>query len=164
MSKVKIFILLLLASLVLLGFTIPALMYFDIKEGRTEPIIYPNKTIRSWQKKANKMIILYKTDSINAGSKDDKQLIINDKKEIDSWLDLISSEPRATDDINYCNCTGNPWLKLYYDDKYIATISIHLCTSIRSEQLGKGNFDLDFMNKEKLEKKCAGLGIEDYLD
>ena len=122
-----------------------------------------NPTIRRWQKETNILVISYQEHGINAGGPYDKRIIISDKKEIDEWLDLIVTKTRYEFLKLPCNCTGNPWLKLYQNDRSIAEISIHMGSGIRCEKLGMGNFSLSRDDSLALAKKCANIGIEYYL-
>ena len=122
-----------------------------------------NPTIRRWQKETNVLVISYQQHGINAGGPYDKKIIISDKKEIDEWLDLIVTKTRYEFLKLPCNCSGNPWLKLYENDRPIAEISIHMGSGIRCEKLGMGVFSLSRENSLALAKKCAEIGIEYYL-
>jgi len=120
-----------------------------------------NPTIRRWQKKTNKLVILYKTDGFVFGDSNCSKIEIIDKKEINEWLDLIETEAMIGSS-EPCECTGNPWLRLYEKDKLLAEISIHMGDQIRCDSLSSGNINIKKKNVRSLMKKCASLGIDWY--
>jgi len=117
-------------------------------------------TIRKWQKKTDRLVILYEPTGMVFGDKSPK-IEISNRSEIDSWLDLIQTMPRIGFP-TFCKCTGNPWLRLYESNKLIAEISIHHGCEIRCDQLTSGNVTLWPDKHRLLMQKCASVGIESY--
>ncbi len=156
MRRYKIIIiitLIVIIALVSVGVGLLFTYYIDIS----------NPSIRGWQKKATKVEVLFNKKGLSAGYGQDEMLVLNDRKEIDSWMDLIQTKTRYGSKHESCKCGGNPWIKLYENDKILATITIHMGSGIRCKELGEGNYGLRKEVVRPLQKKCAELGIEQYM-